>query len=128
VTGSSHDFPYSDAHHDLPIAIEFEENFLLAGLDPNDFGRPVDSGTHAKWHDNKDVASGGAFNKVWREFFRLNEDATAQQILAHLNRIRSGDTFRVVLSNGTSKDFKKTKRCQAYCWYWSLLFVLPVRK
>jgi hypothetical protein len=90
-------------HHDLPIAIEFEENFLLAGLDPNDFGRPVDSGTHAKWHDNKDVASGGCFNAVWRDFFVNNEKATAQQILAHLDLIRSGHEFEVTLSNRTTK-------------------------
>ncbi len=101
------DLPNSVAHHDLPIAKRFHENFLLAGLDPNDsaFGRVVNKATHDAWHNGKDVAHGGAFNWVWDEFFQEYPEATAQQILGKLAEIRSGHVYRVPVKNGQTKDF-----------------------
>ena len=100
-------FPNSIAHHDLPIAKRFHENFLLAGLDPNDpaFGRVVDKATHDLWHNGKDIAHGGAFNKVWDDFFQATENATATQILDKLTEIRSGKIYRIPVKNGQLKDF-----------------------
>ena len=59
------------------------------------WGRPeelVDAPLHNAWH--KKLSSrfdGGKFNKSLKDFFRLNENATAEQILAHLTKIRQGE-------------------------------------
>ena len=79
----------AQAHHDLPQAKEFQAHWKRVGLDINDpaYGRWVSGspqGRHQNWSH--------AFNKSWREFFRINKNATREEILDHMYKLRkSGD-------------------------------------
>lgn len=72
------------AHHDLPL--EFEREFIAAGLDPNNYGRWVPNGIHKQWHKG---AGGGDFNADWADFFLSNPQATKDEILSFLDSMRS---------------------------------------
>jgi hypothetical protein len=101
----------SIAQHDCPVSSRQNPNlelkFLQAGLDPNaaELGRWVPKATHDKWHSGKGFGSGGPFLKVWREFFDDLPEATAEEILDFLGRIRSGEVT-VTLPDGSVLDFK----------------------
>ena len=75
-------------HHYLPL--EFENDFLKAGLDPNDpmFTAWVDYGKHLGWHSGTGLGLGGYFNYEWRLFFRSKPNATEAQILTEFNRLK----------------------------------------
>jgi hypothetical protein len=76
-----------DAHHYLPL--QFEKEFLLAGLDPNDaqFGEWVEVKKHSAWH-GKDPET-GQFNKRWRVFLAGKPNgATRAEILTELGKIK----------------------------------------
>jgi hypothetical protein len=77
------------AHHDLPL--EFERDFVLAGLDPNDaeFGRWIGDKTHSGWH-GKDPET-GKFNKKWAVWLERNRPASAEQIRAKLAELRNSE-------------------------------------
>jgi hypothetical protein len=94
------------AHHDLPVAKNLEVNFIAAGLDPNDplLGRFIPNEIHTKW-STSGIPDGGPFNKVWRDFFAEHPEASAQEILEELNKIRSGETKGVLL-DGSEISFQ----------------------
>ena len=77
------------AHHDLPQAKRFQDHWKRVGLDINDpaYGRWVQGGpqgSHQSWSR--------AFNEEWRSFFKQNSQATREEILKHMEKLRkSGD-------------------------------------
>jgi hypothetical protein len=81
------------AHHDLPL--EFERQFVIAGIDPNDadYGRWVPQNIHAAW-SNGSPGRGGPFNLEWRKFFFTEQGApitrNRSEILVQLTVMRSG--------------------------------------
>ena len=82
------------AHHDLPL--EFEEFFLLRGLDPNNlnYGRWIEQTKHEKiWHNalepNVLPFTGGAYNNDWRIWINGHPDATKSAILEQLSAMRN---------------------------------------
>ena len=81
------------AHHDLPVAKEFELGFLQAGLDPNDgaFGRFVGIAKHNGWSNNPGFPPGGPFNQAWRQFFGTPpQSRNASEILQFMHDLRGG--------------------------------------
>ncbi len=72
-------------HHYLPL--EFDQQFIRAGLDPNDprFTGWVEVGKHMGWHAGQ--VTGQKYNDYWRLFFRASDDRTPTEIQAELNRL-----------------------------------------
>ena len=85
-------------HHDLPL--EFEEDFILAGMDPNNhlYGRWIPNIIHDKWSNAPGFLSGGPFNEVWRDFlrdeFKNSIPRTKAEILTKLAEIRAMPEFK----------------------------------
>lgn len=95
------------AHHDLPL--QFELDFLKAGIDPNHFeyGRFVEQiDNHAKWHHPKGFGPGGAFNKMWQDFLSIPANRNRDAILLRLQQIRAGTQFLIKRLDGTVEPFK----------------------
>ncbi|MGB0370736.1 MAG: hypothetical protein ACPGN3_05245, partial [Opitutales bacterium] len=79
------------AHHDLPL--EFEREFISAGLDPNNYGRWVPNALHREWHRG---AGGGFFNDEWEEFLfngGVSMQRSKAEILDFLDYMRN--TYRL---------------------------------
>jgi hypothetical protein len=79
------------AHHDLPQAPRFKPHWDRAGLDIDDpaFGRWVEGGPvgdHQKWS--------AEFNQEWDDFFRRFPEASREQILEQMNRLRGDPRFQ----------------------------------
>ncbi len=80
----------AQAHHDLPQAKRFQDQWKRVGLDINDpaYGRWVSGGPqgkHQKWSR--------AFNDAWRGFFEKYPEATREQILKHMDDLRKSGDF-----------------------------------
>jgi hypothetical protein len=67
-------------------------------------GRFIPNEIHTKW-STSGIPDGGPFNKVWRDFFAEHPEASAQEILEELNKIRSGETKGVLL-DGSEISFQ----------------------
>ncbi|WP_218281246.1 TIGR02269 family lipoprotein, partial [Verrucomicrobium spinosum] len=67
--------------------------------------RIVDKRIHDSWHNGKDIARGGCFNQVWRDFFRQFPEATESQIRSKLDEIRSGTGYTFVTKDGSTRTF-----------------------
>jgi hypothetical protein len=79
------------AHHDLPQAPDLQKQWKRVGLDNNDpkYGRWVEGGSqgdHQKWSY--------AFNQEWRNFFDQYPEATEDQILQQMNKLRNDPRFQ----------------------------------
>jgi hypothetical protein len=79
------------AHHDLPKADRFKSQWDRVGLDNDDplYGRWVEGtlpGTHQNWSH--------AFNQAWDAFFRQFPEATRDEILDHMYRLRTDPRFK----------------------------------
>jgi hypothetical protein len=77
------------AHHDLPQ--KFAEKFEAKGIDINNpaYGRWVEGGpvgNHQKW--------GAAFNKEWERFFARFPEASREQILQEMQKLRVDPRFQ----------------------------------
>jgi len=99
----------SHSHHYLPVAHKpdnLELEFLKRGLDPNygDFGGYIPDHIHRQWHKGKGMGLGGAYNSVWREFFEDFSEATADDIIKHLEDIKRGDVT-ALLPDGSELKF-----------------------
>lgn len=90
------------AHHDLPL--QFEKNFLKAGLDPNDpiLALPLDRKKHERWHqwpDKQNYFDGGPYNAAWNQKFdewrRKNLVVTPEDILAFKTELHSGKVVEI---------------------------------
>ena len=79
------------AHHDLPQAKRFQDQWKRVGLDINDpaYGRWVSGGpqgNHQKWSH--------AFNKEWDTFFKKNPTASREQILKKVDELRNKGEYQ----------------------------------
>jgi hypothetical protein len=85
-------------HHDLPL--EFERDFILAGIDPNhhEYGRWIPNDIHDRWSNAPGFRSGGPFNDEWRRFFRDDDNLeivrTRSEVLTELARVRAMPQFQ----------------------------------
>jgi hypothetical protein len=75
-------------HHLLPQAGRFSQYFKRAGLDIEDFKIPLDKARHRLNPGGVHTKSGGNWNGVWDDFFKGNPNATRQEILDQLARMR----------------------------------------
>lgn len=82
---------YPQAHHDLPL--EFIEFFLSHGLDPN-------KAAHGRWVEGTRKGSSGlhqvwtpAFNEEWRIWIGNNREATVDEILDQMTRMRQSGRY-----------------------------------
>lgn len=75
-----------EAHHFLPV--QFKEYFIKAGVNFNDkaFGQYIPKSVHGIWHKG---ANGGEYNELWENFFFQNPQATKDQILTEVTRLRN---------------------------------------
>jgi len=105
------------AHHDL--AIQFEDDFLRAGLDPNDpeFGLAVDRKTHTEWHEWRDKINrfdGGPYNAAWQQQFRQwkldGVVPSAETILEFRRTLHSGKIIKIKIPGGGAQDYTFTFR------------------
>jgi hypothetical protein len=78
----------TEMHHLLPQAKRFEPFFKRAGLDIEDFKIPLDKAIHRLNPGGVHTNSGGHWNKIWDDFFKGNPNATKQEILDQLARMR----------------------------------------
>ena len=86
-------FKYPQAHHDLPVEKGLLDFFLSRGLDPNkkEYGRWVEgtrkgtTGQHQVWSSR--------FNQEWTVWVSRNADATAEDIIEQMNRMRSSGRY-----------------------------------
>lgn len=81
----------TEGHHLLPQAKRFQNYFASAGLNIEDFVIPLDKAKHRLRPGGIHTNGGGNWNRVWDDFFRDNPDATRQEILDQMNRMR-GDS------------------------------------
>ncbi|MBA8889701.1 RHS repeat-associated protein, partial [Dokdonella fugitiva] len=77
-----------ELHHLLPQAKRFKNFFKRAQLDIEDFKIPLDRATHRLKPDGIHTRDGGDWNKVWDRFFEANPNATRDQIIRQLERMR----------------------------------------
>ena len=80
----------AQAHHDLPQAKEFENTGNVP--DWTSTIRPMAAGCQEVLKANIKNWS-RAFNDAWREFFKNNKNATREEILDHMNRLRKSGDF-----------------------------------
>lgn len=78
-----------EMHHLLPQAERFRKFFERAGLDIDDFKIPLDRARHRLNPGGIHTNSGGNWNRVWDDFFEANPNATRDQILRQLDRMRA---------------------------------------
>ena len=78
----------TEIHHLLPQAKRFKKFFERAGLDIEDFKIPLNRARHRLNPGGLHTNSGGNWNRVWDDFFRANPNATRQEILDQLARMR----------------------------------------
>jgi Predicted lipoprotein of unknown function (DUF2380) len=76
-------------HHLLPQAQRFRKFFERAGLDIEDFKIPLDRTRHRLNPGGIHTNSGGNWNRVWDDFFEATPNATRDQILRQLDRMRA---------------------------------------
>jgi hypothetical protein len=78
-------------HHDLPVAKEFEIEFIAAGLEPNDYGRWIPDAVHKKWSTGKGFGRGGPYGAEWRKFLfdasGASKGKTKEEILNYLKEL-----------------------------------------
>jgi hypothetical protein len=77
-----------EMHHLLPQAARFRQFFERAGLDIEEFKIPLDRATHRLNPGGVHTRRGGDWNGVWDDFFRVNPNATQQEILSQMARMR----------------------------------------
>lgn len=77
-----------ELHHLLPQAKRFRNYFERAGLNIEDFRIPVDVAKHRLKPGGVHTTTGGDWNRVWDKFFEANPNATREQILQQLSRMR----------------------------------------
>jgi RHS repeat-associated protein len=78
-----------EMHHLLPQAERFRKFFDRAGLDIEDFKIPLDQARHRLNPGGVHTNSGGNWNRVWDTFFKANPNATRDEILQQLGRMRA---------------------------------------
>ena len=75
-------------HHLLPKARNLKPFFERTGLNIEDYKIPLDQGVHRLNPGGIHTTTGGDWNKVWKNFFETNPNATRDQILEQLERMR----------------------------------------
>ena len=76
-----------ETHHNLPQAPRFRKYFDRAGLNIEDYTEPMTRGRHRLKPDGVHTGPNN-WNKQWDKFFKMYPEATREEILAELNRIR----------------------------------------
>ena len=77
----------TEMHHLLPQAKGLKEFFTRAGLDIEKFKIPLDTATH-RLKPNGVHTGTENWNKIWNEFIEANPNATKQEILDQLAKMR----------------------------------------
>lgn len=73
-------------HHRLPKAKEFQHHWKRENLDPENFTIKIPVERHRLLPDGVHTGTDN-WNKLWREFFRDNPNASARQILQQLDKM-----------------------------------------
>ena len=78
-------------HHDFPIGDQLDREFVVRGLDPNEFGRWIPYDVHRKFHSGDGYAK--EFNQFVIDYFEEARTAetlvTDDQLLQLLNDVRT---------------------------------------
>ncbi len=75
-------------HHLLPKSKALKPFFERAGVNIEDFRIPLDVAKHRLKPDGIHTIGGGNCNKVWKDYFKGNPNASADEILEQLARMR----------------------------------------
>ena len=74
-------------HHMLPR--QFKKYFKRVDLDIEDFKIPLDKAKHRLKPGGIHTNDGGNWNKEWKKFRDANPSATKEEILEHLDHLRT---------------------------------------
>ncbi len=78
--------PVMEEHHLLPR--QFRDFFEKAGLNIDDFKLALDARKHRLRPNGVHTSSAGDWNGVWEDFFENNANATSEEILKQLEKMK----------------------------------------